>query len=71
MILLLQGEKLLMYALGINAAFHGFAACFVMDGQLIAATATTTIICSPRDALECFWSSPFDALVIGNYLIGK
>lgn len=29
------------------------------------------IVCSPRDALECFWSSPFDALVIGSYLIEK
>ncbi|NEU07128.1 carbamoyltransferase [Flavihumibacter sp. R14] len=29
------------------------------------------IVCSPRDAVECFWSSPFDALVIGSYLIEK
>ena len=29
------------------------------------------IVCSPRDAIECFWSSPFDALVIGSYLIEK
>lgn len=29
------------------------------------------IVCSPRDALECFWSSPFDALVIGSFLIEK
>jgi carbamoyltransferase len=29
------------------------------------------IVCTPRDAIECFWSSPFDALVIGNYLIEK
>lgn len=29
------------------------------------------IVCSPRDAVECFWSSPFDALVIGSYLLEK
>ncbi|MXV16674.1 carbamoyltransferase family protein [Hufsiella ginkgonis] len=29
------------------------------------------IVCSPRDAVECFWSSPFDALVIGSFLIQK
>jgi len=29
------------------------------------------IVCTPRDALECFWSSPFDALVMGSFLIEK
>lgn len=29
------------------------------------------IVCTPRDALECFWTSPFDALVMGSYLIEK
>lgn len=29
------------------------------------------IVCTPRDAVECFWSSPFDALVIGSYVIKK
>ncbi len=29
------------------------------------------IVCTPRDALECFWGSPFDALVIGSFLIEK
>lgn len=29
------------------------------------------IVCTPRDAIECFWSSPFDALVIGKFLIEK
>jgi carbamoyltransferase len=29
------------------------------------------IVCTPRDAVECFWSSPFDALVIGSFLIEK
>jgi carbamoyltransferase len=29
------------------------------------------IVCSPRDAIECFFSSPFDALIIGSFLIEK
>lgn len=29
------------------------------------------IVCSPRDAIECFWSSPFDVLVVGSFLIEK
>ncbi|MBG6233454.1 carbamoyltransferase [Pedobacter sp. CAN_A7] len=29
------------------------------------------IVCSPRDAIACFWSSPFDALVMGSFLIEK
>jgi carbamoyltransferase len=29
------------------------------------------IVCTPRDAIECFWSSPFDVLVIGSFLIEK
>lgn len=29
------------------------------------------VVCSPRHALECFWTSPLDALVIGAYLVEK
>ncbi|MGE5249271.1 MAG: carbamoyltransferase [Bacteroidota bacterium] len=29
------------------------------------------IVCSPRDAVECFWTSPIDGLVIGPYLLVK
>ncbi|MDB5119105.1 MAG: carbamoyltransferase [Sphingobacteriales bacterium] len=29
------------------------------------------IVCSPRDAIECFWTSPFDALIIGSFIIEK
>jgi carbamoyltransferase len=29
------------------------------------------IVCSPRDAVECFWSSPMDALVIGSFILEK
>jgi carbamoyltransferase len=29
------------------------------------------IVCTPRDAVESFWTSPLDALVIGSYLVEK
>lgn len=29
------------------------------------------IVCNPRDALECFWTSPLDCLAIGPFLIEK
>jgi carbamoyltransferase len=29
------------------------------------------IVSSPRDAIECFWGSPFDALIIGSFLVEK
>src|SRR5690606_27414380 len=29
------------------------------------------VVCSPRDALESFWTSPLDALVIGDFLVEK
>jgi carbamoyltransferase len=29
------------------------------------------IVCSPRDAIESFWTSPLDALVINNFLLQK
>ena len=29
------------------------------------------IVCTPRDAVECFWTSPLDALVIGPFLLTK
>jgi carbamoyltransferase len=29
------------------------------------------IVCTPRDAVECFWTSPLDALVIGSCLVEK
>lgn len=29
------------------------------------------IVCSPRDAIECFSATPFDALVIGSFLLEK
>jgi carbamoyltransferase len=29
------------------------------------------IVCTPRDAVECFWTSPLDALAIGPWLLEK
>jgi carbamoyltransferase len=29
------------------------------------------IVCTPRDAVECFWTSPLDALLIGPFLLEK
>ena len=29
------------------------------------------VVCTPRDAIECFWTSPLDALVIGSFLLEK
>ena len=29
------------------------------------------IVCTPRDAVECFWTSPLDALVNGPFLLEK
>lgn len=29
------------------------------------------IVCTPRDAIESFWTSPLDALVIGSYMLTK
>ncbi|HEX6384834.1 MAG TPA: carbamoyltransferase C-terminal domain-containing protein, partial [Anaerolineae bacterium] len=29
------------------------------------------IVCSPRDAVECFYTSPLDALIIGSFLLEK
>ena len=29
------------------------------------------IVCTPRDAIECFWTSPLDALVIGPFVLEK
>jgi carbamoyltransferase len=34
-------------------------------------TRSEPVVCSPRDAVECFWTSPLDALIIGPYLLEK
>ncbi|MBW8905897.1 MAG: carbamoyltransferase [Betaproteobacteria bacterium] len=34
-------------------------------------TRSEPVVCTPRDAVECFWTSPIDALVIGSFVIEK
>jgi carbamoyltransferase len=34
-------------------------------------TRSEPVVCTPRDAIECFWTSPIDALVIGSFLLEK
>ncbi len=34
-------------------------------------TRSEPVVCTPRDAVECFWTSPLDALVIGPFLLEK
>jgi predicted NodU family carbamoyl transferase len=34
-------------------------------------TRSEPIVCAPRDAIECFWTSPLGALVIGSFLLEK
>jgi carbamoyltransferase len=34
-------------------------------------TRSEPIVCTPGDAVECFWTSPLDALAIGSFLLDK
>jgi carbamoyltransferase len=34
-------------------------------------TRSEPVVCTPRDAVECFWTSPIDALVIGSFVLEK
>ncbi|HEX5067210.1 MAG TPA: carbamoyltransferase C-terminal domain-containing protein, partial [Myxococcota bacterium] len=34
-------------------------------------TRSEPVVCTPRDAIECFWTSPMDALAIGSFLLEK
>jgi carbamoyltransferase len=34
-------------------------------------TRSEPVVCTPRDAVECFWTSPIDALAIGPFLLEK
>jgi carbamoyltransferase len=34
-------------------------------------TRSEPVVCTPRDAVECFWTSPIDALAIGSFLLQK
>jgi carbamoyltransferase len=34
-------------------------------------TRSEPVVCTPRDAVECFWTSPIDALAIGAFVLEK
>jgi carbamoyltransferase len=34
-------------------------------------TRSEPVVCTPRDAVECFWTSPIDALAIGSFVLEK
>ena len=34
-------------------------------------TRSEPVVCTPRDAVECFWTSPIDALAIGSFMLEK
>jgi carbamoyltransferase len=34
-------------------------------------TRSEPVVCSPRDAVECFWTSPIDVLAIGSFILAK
>jgi carbamoyltransferase len=34
-------------------------------------TRSEPVVCTPRDAVECFWTSPIDALMIGPFVLEK
>jgi carbamoyltransferase len=34
-------------------------------------TRSEPVVCTPRDAVECFWTSPIDALAIGSFILEK
>ena len=60
-----------------NAAYYDVLAAFerLTGVPVLVNTSFNTrgepIVCTPRDAVECFWTSPLDALVIGSFLLEK
>ena len=34
-------------------------------------TRSEPVVCTPRDAVQCFWTSPIDALAIGSFILEK
>ncbi|MGY8525547.1 carbamoyltransferase family protein [Paracidovorax citrulli] len=60
-----------------NAAYYDVLAAFEQRTgvPILVNTSFNTrgepIVCTPRDAIECFWTSPLDALVIGPFLLEK
>ena len=60
-----------------NAAYYDVLAAFERRTgvPILVNTSFNTrgepIVCTPRDAVECFWTSPLDALVIGSFILEK
>lgn len=60
-----------------NALLHALLNRFeaLTDVPVLVNTSFNTrgepVVCTPRDALESFWTSPLDALFIGGYLVEK
>jgi carbamoyltransferase len=60
-----------------HPAYHGVVSAFAdLTGvPVLINTSFNTrgepIVCSPRDAIECFWTSPLDDLVIGSFVLHK
>jgi carbamoyltransferase len=60
-----------------NPLYHDLVAAFqrLTGVPVLVNTSFNTrgepIVCTPRDAVECFWTSPLDALVIGSFLLEK
>ncbi|MGE5137865.1 MAG: carbamoyltransferase [Rudaea sp.] len=60
-----------------NAPYYDLLKCFYEKTgvPVLVNTSFNTrgepIVNNPRDAIECFWTSPLDALVIGSFLLEK
>ena len=60
-----------------NARYHALIAAFAQRTgvPVVINTSFNTrgkpIVCTPRDALECFFTSPLDVLAIGPYVVEK
>jgi len=60
-----------------NALYYDLVAAFgrLTGVPVLANTSFNTrsepVVCSPRDAVECFWTSPIDALAIGSFILEK
>ncbi|MEW5853737.1 MAG: carbamoyltransferase C-terminal domain-containing protein [Myxococcota bacterium] len=60
-----------------HGALHGVLQAFLQRTHVPVLVNTTfrvrgePMVCTPRDALQAFWTSPLDALVLGPFLVEK
>ncbi len=47
----------------LSAAFGSSGRCFNLFGE--------PLVCTPRDAVRSFYSSGIDAMLVGNFFLGK